>query len=235
MIGRFGIKEFLIENPEMQLTPSASCISIRGNFSFTASGLGMPTISQSYRLQIDIPDNYPRVPPIVYETGKQIPREDIYHVNQNGSLCLGSNLRLLIQININPSIIEFVKRCIIPYLYSVSRVLLHGCQFPFGELKHGVEGIIEDYAELFGLNSLTGINASLHALSLKKRIANKLPCPCSCKKRLGKCKFNIIIRRLRRLVPRYQFKNELHYLAKSTHGFQFKPSKHVKNTLNTII
>lgn len=83
----------------------------------------------------------------------------------------------------------------VPYLYAVSHKLQHGGPFPFGELAHGTPGALDEYVDLFGLEDRTKIKQALYLLGLKKRIANKRPCPCGCEKRLGVGTFN------RRLLP----------------------------------
>ena len=58
---------------------------------------------------------------------------------------------------------------------------------PFNELAHGVRGLLDDYRELFGVSNDDSCIQMLKMLSLKKRVANKLPCPCGSGKRLGIC------------------------------------------------
>jgi hypothetical protein len=216
MIDSFGVYQFLIDYPEMQLQPSTSGVVFRGNIFFTAQGINFPELADCYELEIVIPKRYPHILPMVTEVGGRIPRDAKYHVNTNdGTLCLGSNLTLLNLIDKNPTISEFAKKCIIPYLYAVSRVILQGDKFIFGELEHGTKGMLDDYAAIFELNRPEDVIRVLYSLSIKKRVANKLPCPCSCKKRLGKCKFNIVISHYRKITSRYWAQNELRYFPDS--------------------
>ena len=52
-----------------------------------------------------------------------------------------------------PSLLRFVERCLIPYLYGFSYFQRHQGKLPFGELAHGAEGIRQDYKDLFGVES----------------------------------------------------------------------------------
>ena len=77
--------------------------------------------------------------------------------------------------------------------------------FIFSELAHGMHGIIDDYKELFGLDTSEQIINTLALLGNKKRIANKKPCPCGCGKMLGKCSFHLRINHFRKITTRLWF------------------------------
>ena len=81
------------------------------------------------------------------EIGGRIPRS--FHKLNNAELCLGAPTRLQLIVAESPSVLRFVERCVIPYLYGYSHFERHGVM-PFGELKHGAEGVREDLASLFG-------------------------------------------------------------------------------------
>jgi hypothetical protein len=91
---------------------------------------------------------------------------------------------LLIQRH--PSLLDFLERVIIPYLYGHS---LHelGLGMPFGELRHGDPGLLDDLAEMLGLSDPDNARRWLDATRKKKRVANKLVCPCGSNVRLGRC------------------------------------------------
>ena len=136
----------------------------------------------------------------------KIPRNGKFHVNPDGTLCLGSPLRLLWKINSAPSLTGFIDTCLVPYLYAVSYKLKHGGDFVFGELDHGVQGIVEDYSVILGLKEREQIKRAIQLLGMKKRIANKKPCPCGCGKRLGICPFHKKLNEFRQKIPVAWFK-----------------------------
>src|SRR5205823_1562005 len=120
----------------------------------------------------------------------RIPRTGEYHVNtSDNTLCLGSPLSLLLKLSKKPTIDGFAESCLVPYLFAISRKLKNGGPLPFGELAHGRKGLRDDYAFLFGLRQPQNVGRVLQLLGMKKRRANKLPCPCGCRKRLGRCRF----------------------------------------------
>ena len=144
---------------------------------------------------------------IVHELGGRIPRKRSFHVNPgDNSLCLGSRLRLLLAVTEQPSLVRFAKTFLIPYLFAVSRKLRQGGDFAFGELAHGSPGELADCVDLFGVSTTDQARIILHYLGMKKRRANKLPCPCGCGKRLGMCSFNRRLEIFRQLAERSWFR-----------------------------
>jgi hypothetical protein len=193
------IDRFLDGQPLMALRPKPDVPwRIVGQFRFAAEHPGFDLIEDSYELEIIIPETFPQQPPLVTETAEKIPRDKTFHIFEDtDTCCLGSPLALAIRLKKDPSLTGFSESCIIPYLYGVSHKLKHGGKFPFGELNHGYTGQFEDYGALLGLESERQILAAFRLLGMKKRVANKMPCPCGCGTRLGKCSLNKVIRPLR--------------------------------------
>jgi hypothetical protein len=94
----------------------------------------------------------------------------------DGSLCLGSPSQQKLALTRNPTLPGFVKACVIPYLYGFSFREKHGF-LPFGDLKHGVPGIRQDFAEIFGIKDGKAAMLLVKLAGMKKRIANEHPCP----------------------------------------------------------
>ncbi len=202
-----GLREFLESYPEMSVRPIiGSETVVEGEFQFTAVSENYPQISDSYRLRISVPSQFPAEIPTVVELGNRIPRTADFHVNPDASICLGSPLRLLLKLSRDPTLVGFVSYCLIPYLYAISHKLKFGGRLPFSELKHGREGELEDYMELLGLERPEQADRTLRLLGMKKRNANKLPCPCGCDQRLGKCSFNKRLAKIRQLAGRSWFR-----------------------------
>jgi hypothetical protein len=205
-----GMREFIRDYKLMAIRPRAGNTPLlKGRLEFSARNPEVGEIEDAFDLEIDVPRNFPRDLPTVTETGKKIPRTPDYHVNQHdGSLCLGSPLRLLLLVSEKPSLIGFAETCLVPYLFAVWHKLRHGGSLPFGELAHGLPGILVDYMDLFKLEKPEEAFRALQLLGQKKRRANKDQCPCGCKRRLGKCKFNSRMRKFRELSERSWFRQQ---------------------------
>jgi hypothetical protein len=208
-----SISQFLDEHPGMATAPCTEAgVCLRGTFSFKVNAPELEVIEDSYQLEIFVPNTFPRDLPQITEVGEKIPRDGTFHVNPDGSLCLGSPLRLLKNAHKKRNLSGYVEKCLVPYLYAVSYKLLHGGDFVLGELDHGHQGIFHDYSSLLGLREESQILQAIVLLCIEKRYANKKPCPCECGKRLGSCPFHLKLNELRKMAPiswfRAQFLNE---------------------------
>ena len=194
----------------MAVRPTKSLnLVLRGKFVFTARTESKPEITDAYMLRIEIPSGFPKNLPQVTELGNKIPRNGNYHVNGDGTLCLGSPLRLLLRLSKNPTVGGYASDCLVPYLYAISHKLTFGGELPFSELGHGTPGMLQDYVDLFSVKGPEQARLALRMLGLKKRRANKHLCPCGCGKKLGKCRFHYKINEFRKLASRAWFKAQL--------------------------
>ncbi len=205
MIKLDGLLEFLAYYPGMSLQPKRHDETIVcGQFHFKATGVGN-SIEDTFELRILINQDFPNTIPEVRETAGKIPKTGDYHINSDGTLCLGSHLRLKKVLLDNPDIVSFADKCIVPYLFNISIKLRSGGKFITGELAHGTAGIIDDYMDLFGLNAPSQVIYALKLLGMKKRIANKKKCPCGCRLRLGRCSVHHRLNVFRPVAPRSWF------------------------------
>ncbi len=202
-----GLCRFLRQYPRMAIRPTPQQgLTLLGHLDFTAVADDAGTVTDAFELKIEVPHGFPRDLPTVFETGRRIPRTGEFHVNGDGSLCLGSPLRLLRELGKHPTLPGYASRCIVPYLFAMARKLRGGDVPAFGELPHGSAGALSDYADMMDLDDPEQARRALKCLGMKKRRANKLPCPCGCGKRLGACQFNVLLAPYRRLASRRWYK-----------------------------
>ena len=181
------IDSFLTLQDSMRLRESCSGESVvEGILKFTAIYNNQEKTG-SYELRIVIPSSYPEELIEVFETEGKIPRTGLYHLNTDGSLCLGAPFRLMLFAKQNPSFQSFISTFLIPHLFGVTQILGGAKTWPFEDLSHGEKGIFQDYKDFFDAENNNQALLYIKALSLKKRIANKMICPCGCKLRLGRC------------------------------------------------
>ena len=180
---------------------------------------GFHEIHDSYAISVRFPRDYPSAVPNVHETGKRISRDTAFHTYEDGSFCLGSEIKLKAIIFETPKIIDFFNRVVEPFLYSISYKIKYD-EFPNGELAHGEAGLVDDYEVFFQVKGKKAVLGVLSALGTRKLVANKLQCPCSCGKRLGKCEFRFKVEKWRKLAQRRWFRD---YTIK-----MFKPLERAK-------
>ncbi|MGE7307561.1 hypothetical protein ACQKJG_27415 [Priestia megaterium] len=202
--------KFLAEYSEFRMTPIVGNeIILKGNLNRQLHHENFGTINIFYSLLIHIPFDYPEKLPIIYESKAAIQPTPSNHINPDGSFCLGSPLRLKILLKKNPDFKFFFENCVLPYLYAVTINIQKGGGFPFGELEHGTAGLILDFKEFFRLKDSLQVYQMLKILSSKRKLANRMICPCGCKQRVTRCKYFQHILQMRRLFTRVEWNEQL--------------------------
>lgn len=203
------LEDFLSRNPSLRLSKfDADIIELEGTYKFDAQMEGCKPIRDAFELTITFTRGFPSDLPRVVETGGRIPRNPDYHVNDDGTLCLGSDIKLKSVLQTDHRACAFATKCLTPFFYSLSYKFRHGV-FPYGELAHGEAGLIQDYEALFDVTGKRSVLGVLSALASRKRVANKLPCPCGCHRRLGRCEYRFVVAQWRSLDRRRWFRAHL--------------------------
>jgi hypothetical protein len=191
--------------PGMSIAPAYSnIITLSGWLDFNAMKPDHDAVIDSFELKIEISFDQPLTIPMVTPLGNRIPKD--FHRLQGGALCLGSPTRQKLVVHQDPKLRSFIEKCVIPYLYAF---VLHeqGKPLPFGELKHGRRGIIDDFMDIYGVGSEDVAKELLRLTGRPRRKANHQNCPCGSKKRLGRC-HNRIVNKLRSALGRLWFRDQ---------------------------
>lgn len=205
------LEDFLSRNPSLRISNfESNIIELEGGYYLDAQMEGFEHICDDFELRIRFSRRYPSELPKVFETAGKIPRNADHHVNGDGSLCLGSDIKLKSILIKDHRVCAFGSQILDPFLYSLSYKIRHGV-FPYGELAHGEDGLIEDYENLFGVNGKSAVLGVISALGARKRVANKMRCPCGCHQRLGRCDFRFHIAQWRDLGRRRWFRQHLEH------------------------
>lgn len=204
-----GLDELREAHPGLVVRPGFAGLRLVGDFSFSAHAAGT-TIRDCYDLEILVPRDFPRELPSVFERGGRIPAS--FHTNPDGTLCLGSKLRLLSDLAEQPTLMGYADRCLVPYLFAHAYWERTGA-LPWADLVHGPAGLIQDYREMFRAKDANEVVAILTALATRRRVANKLPCSCGAGRRLGVCHGRDLTF-LRRRCSRKQFREERDEICK---------------------
>jgi hypothetical protein len=185
---------------------------LEGDFRICAQQEGHILVDETLRLRIEVDNRFPEVLPTVIDCNGVLPRSIDNHVYSDGAFCLGSELVLKYKIQHDPTVGTFLYECVEPFLYSVFHFVRQGT-FPYGELAHGVPGLIADYEEFFGVRGKENVLIALSLLTQRKRVANKRWCPCMCGRRLGRCALHIKLNRMRKMASRSWYSIYYHYMA----------------------
>ncbi|AXH99222.1 hypothetical protein DV702_05400 [Sporosarcina sp. PTS2304] len=203
------VSDFIQHYSMFRFKPSLDeAVTVEGNYQASLSHEQYGEVQINYKLRIKIPEDYPRSLPEVYELSNRIEKKPVNHVNCDGSICLGAPIRLKIVIQRNPSLTNFFEKCILPYLFAITLKLKTGKDFVFGELEHGNKGLIDDFKKLFNLSEVKQVCYMLVLLSKNKREANRLVCPCGCKKRLSTCRYFEKVQQMRKRFSRSEWEEQ---------------------------
>lgn len=187
---RWGVEELLEKYPDLRIFPSPDAdLKVGGELLFCVRGPDDAIIEDAYQVELKIPPSFPATVPAVFETGGRIP--NTYHKLGDGSLCLAAPTELRLRTGPATTISTFVEAFVIPYLFGYSYREKHGVS-PYGELEHGRDGLRQHFASLFGIPDRAVAQELVRLASLKKRPANKAPCPCGSGRRLGQCHHTIV-------------------------------------------
>lgn len=223
------LNELLHAFPRLRPRPASQLglAVVAGVIPFEASSCGKPTILDEYRIRLEVALTPTSSLPKVYEEGGRIPRKAENHVNPGGDLCLGSPLRLLSVAGPAPTLIEFVDRCVVPFLYAASWREQGRPGFPFDELAHGSHGLIADYERLFAMQGSSAVVGALLLLGRRKRVANKMQCSCGCGRRLVMCSTHARLAGFRTLASRSFYRSQASLIDGLNRSEALVPTKKV--------
>src|SRR5881396_554249 len=141
------VESLLDQHGGLRIVPSRSDdLILCGTLRFHVSGPEGEIIEDEYEVEVRVRPEFPRTLPTAREIGGRIPKT--FHKLLGDLLCLGAPTQIRLKLTLTPTIPAFVNGFVIPYLYGHSFYLKHG-RMPYGEL-HGVDGIRENLAEIFG-------------------------------------------------------------------------------------
>lgn len=159
-----------------------------------------------YKVQVEIPKNYPIQLPVVFETGeKQI--KNFPHINPDskGTFCLGTELDLRRKMKPDYSLSKYIS-LIADFLgtyeyYNKYKV------FPYGDREHGNLGILETYKEIFNVTTNQQVANLMQIEKLKNKFRNKT-CPCESGLKFKNCHWNVLASILSNPLEHAQMKKD---------------------------
>lgn len=204
-----GLEDFLAAHPRIRILEiNGERLVLAGEYHLRAQLAGSQLVERTYRLKLVCPRDYPEKLPTVIDEESYFPRNQEYHTYGDGSFCLGSELKIKSLLRHDHSLSVFFEKIVDRFLYAVTHRVEYG-NFPYGELAHGESGLIDDYGDMFRISGKQAVVRALQALGKRKREANKLPCPCCCGLRLGRCDYRFFLNGFRNIERRRWFRQHL--------------------------
>lgn len=142
---------------------------------------------KTFSVKIYIPLNYPVTLPSISETGNAIPKEEEdWHVNHDGSCCVGPNTKIYRKLNYDISLKRWLDIVVLPYLFDQVHKLEKG--FYIGkEHSHGKNGLVNDYKEWWELDSEDEVVNKLGLIIKKVKFPRNSPCFCGSNNKYKRC------------------------------------------------
>ena len=168
----------------INLTEQETETVLFGTLSFQASVDGLETITDSFDIELRIPNDFPNTLPRVGETSGRIDT-DYDHRHPDGTLCLAVPAEQRRVFFGEPTLLGFVNRLVIPYLYGYRFFRKYG-RHPFGEAAHGYEGILGYYVDRLDLD---GDLAALKVICFlfEHGYRGNHDCPCGSGRKVRAC------------------------------------------------
>lgn len=157
---------------------------LSGVLEFEASAEGLETLTDSFVVELTIPCEFPEKLPLANETGGRI-EADYDHLNPDGTLCLAVPIEQRRVFFEQPSLLGYVDRLLVPFLYGYCFWSKHGYH-PFDEAAHGHEGILDHYIETLNLQDPIAALAVICFL-FEYGYRGHHNCPCGSGRRVRIC------------------------------------------------
>lgn len=138
-----------------------------------------------YSIEVELLSNHPKSIPLVKETGGRIPRIPDRHINDDGTACLFVPDERWKHYPKSATIVDFIGGPVYQFFLGQTYFEVTG-HWPFGQRKHGVEGLLESYTEILGTKEFKVIYNFISYLS-KNQIKGHWSCYCQSGKRLRHC------------------------------------------------
>lgn len=143
----------------------------------------------SYKIKIEIKNDYPNSLPLVFETEKRIPNNIEWHVFPDGHCCIVTPPEESLICKRGFTLEEFIIKHVLPYFHNQLFRELNG--FFLNERSHGDEGIQEYFKTLFNSSDLDKISEWLKFIAKRKEPNRIASCFCGSKSKYRKCHRNV--------------------------------------------
>ena len=167
---------------------------VRGQFAVSDDN----GVIERFDIEISIDLRFPDEVPTVRAVDKRIPATPDYHINTDGTACVGVPEEWLV-IRPDASFATFMAGPVRSFFIGQALVL-RGEPWPIGERAHGTAGAVEAFGELVGFTKLPELREALRMLK-RSFVAGHLNCPCGSGKKLRNCHLEIVRSAQKRISP----------------------------------
>lgn len=177
------IADLIAQYPKLTITEANSKqICLCGDIEIFRTAEGF-TLKNAYNVEIIIPLNDTDLP-IIRDVGNAV--DFSYpHRYSDGGLCLETDTTIRMHFIENFILTSWMIEYVEPYFFSYEFYTRFG-YFPFGERKHGIDGMLQAYQDLFNEPDIS-ITCKLMLYASSQKYRGHVFCPCGSGKRVRKC------------------------------------------------
>lgn len=143
-----------------------------------------------FQVELLLARDHPATFPLAWEIGGRVPRLNENHVSDDGQLCLflpeeGSDCW-----SAGSTVVSFLQGPVNSFFVGYLHYLAHG-SWPFGERRHGLDGILDFYRERTEISELEGLLGAMKLLA-KGGVKGHWKCPCGSRQKIRTCHRGIL-------------------------------------------
>lgn len=139
-----------------------------------------------FAIRIEIPATFPTELPKVFDAADRIPRSGEWHMFPNGRCCIGVPGAIVDRLGRSFKISSFINSVMKEYFIGVA-LKEQGQDWPFGEMKHNEEGLLEYWQQKFCVASPVAAFRLLVEAAKSRPSKQNSKCACGSGKRARQC------------------------------------------------
>lgn len=161
----------------------------------------------AFDVKLVLPRTYPQGIPAVFEQRSRIKAEADWHINEDGSCCIGPWVGEMKKYAGRATLVDWLNRSVVPFFANHLYKERHG-HYRSGEYSHGFKGILEYYQEIWP-GELEDIIKKLRQVTGAEHPEAKEKCFCGSGERYARCHAG---RSEYDGIPRASYKQDLAHL-----------------------
>ncbi len=150
-----------------------------------------------FQIEVLLARDHPASFPVAWEVGGRVPQLNENHVDGDGKLCLFLPEEGLSHWPAGSTVLSFLQGPLNSFFVGYLHYLAHGV-WPFGERRHGIDGILDFYRERTEISEPEGLLSAMKLLA-NGDVKGHWKCPCGSRQKIRTCHAGIL--KLREAVP----------------------------------
>jgi hypothetical protein len=182
-----AVRDMLARNfPGLHAFENDGHAFVVGTFQLIEDGVPI----DNFTIRIDLPATYPVGLPFAREVGGRLPHREDYHVNPDGTLCVGLPEDLWLRFGGRCELKAYLDGPLRSYFIGALHKL-QGRPWPYGEWPHGAAGLREFYGSKIASTELQTI-VTLVTIVAGDPVKGHWICPLGCGAEIRRCHLAVV-------------------------------------------